>query len=167
MPAIELTPSSTFLVTSLSTTSGDAPGYPVCTTTTGKSMLGNWSTFRRWSENRPSTTSASMTMVAKTGFFRLTRVNHMGGSDAGCGARRRNSGIASRRRGHRAGEAHRRASAQRAHVAADHGRALGDAFHADPGLVLGVAARAHLDGLVRHLAVLDQLHVRQRLVRPH
>jgi len=47
------------------------------TTTTGKSMLGNWSTCSRWYENSPSTTRASMTMVAKTGFFRLTRVNHM------------------------------------------------------------------------------------------
>ena len=77
MPAIELTPSSIFLVTSLSTISGEAPGYSVITTTTGKSMLGNWSTCSRWYENRPSTTSASISMVAKTGFFRLTRVNHM------------------------------------------------------------------------------------------
>jgi hypothetical protein len=30
MPAMELTPSSTFLVTSLSTISGEAPGYSVC-----------------------------------------------------------------------------------------------------------------------------------------
>jgi len=48
MPAIELTPSSSFLVTSLSTISGEAPGYSAVTTTTGKSMLGNWSTFSRW-----------------------------------------------------------------------------------------------------------------------
>ena len=48
MPAIELTPSSSFLVTSLSTISGEAPGYSAVTTTTGKSILGNWSTFRRW-----------------------------------------------------------------------------------------------------------------------
>ena len=77
MPAIELTASSIFLLTSLSTISGEAPGYSVVTTTTGKSMLGNWSTLRRWYENRPSTTMASMTIVANTGFFRLTRVNHM------------------------------------------------------------------------------------------
>ena len=78
MPAMELTASSIFLLTSLSTISGEAPGYSVVTTTTGKSMLGNWSTLRRWYENRPSTTMASMTIVANTGFFRLTRVNHMG-----------------------------------------------------------------------------------------
>ena len=48
MPAIELTPSSSFLLTSLSTISGAAPGYSAVITTTGKSMLGNWSTFSRW-----------------------------------------------------------------------------------------------------------------------
>jgi hypothetical protein len=41
MPAIELTPSSIFLETSFSTISGEAPGYSVLMTTTGKSMLGN------------------------------------------------------------------------------------------------------------------------------
>jgi hypothetical protein len=46
MPAMELTPSSIFLVTSLSTISGEAPGYSAVTTTTGKSMLGNWSTLQ-------------------------------------------------------------------------------------------------------------------------
>jgi hypothetical protein len=77
MPAMAFTPSSIFLLTSLSTISGDAPGYSVVITTTGKSMLGNWSIFRRWYENKPSTTKASITMVAKTGFFKLTLVNHM------------------------------------------------------------------------------------------
>src|SRR6478735_8316992 len=101
MPAIELTPSSSFLVTSLSTISGEAPGYSAVTTTTGKSMLGNWSTFRRWRENKPSTTMASMTMVARTGFFRLTRVNHI------------------RLWARRFGELHRRAVAQAADVALD------------------------------------------------
>jgi len=48
MPAIALTPSSTFFVTSLSTISGAAPGYSVMTTTTGKSMFGNWSICSRW-----------------------------------------------------------------------------------------------------------------------
>src|SRR6478672_1425321 len=42
-------------------------------------MLGNWSTLRRWYENKPSTTIASITIVANTGFFRLTWVNHMAG----------------------------------------------------------------------------------------
>ncbi len=85
MPAIELTPSSSFLVTSLSTISGEAPGYSAVTTTTGKSMSGNWSTFSRWYENTPSTTSASITMVARTGLRRLTRVNHMAGWGLGAG----------------------------------------------------------------------------------
>ena len=31
----------------------------------------------RWYENKPSTTKASITIVAKTGLFKLTRVNHM------------------------------------------------------------------------------------------
>src|SRR3954471_22081166 len=85
MPAIEFTDSSIFFVTSLSTISGDAPGYSVITTTTGRSMLGNWSTLSRWYENRPSTTMASITIVAKTGFFRLTRVNHMAREPQGLG----------------------------------------------------------------------------------
>src|SRR3954469_1426024 len=127
MPAMALTPSSTLRVTSLSTTSGEAPGYSVCTTTTGKSMLGNWSTFRRCSENRPSTTRASITMVAKTGFFRLTRVNHMGSGRLAAG------GLVQRDAG--TGELHRRAFAQRPHVALDDGRARGDALERDPGLV--------------------------------
>ncbi len=77
MPAVEFTASSIFLLTSLSTISGEAPGYSVVTTTTGKSMLGNWSIFKRWNENRPSTTRASITMVANTGLRKLTWVNHM------------------------------------------------------------------------------------------
>src|SRR3954468_17482060 len=110
MPAMALTPSSTLRVTSLSTTSGDAPGYSVCTTTTGKSMLGNWSTFSLCNENRPSTTRASITIVAKTGFLRLTRVNHMASGRllAGGGAQRACGG---------AGELEQRAFAQRTHVA--------------------------------------------------
>jgi len=79
MPAMLLTPSSSFLVTSLSTISGEAPGYSVLITTTGKSTLGNWSTRSRCIENSPSTTKASMTMVANTGLPRLTRVNHIQG----------------------------------------------------------------------------------------
>src|SRR5690606_22482108 len=71
------TASSILRATSLSTTSGEAPGYSAVTTTTGKSISGNWSTCSRWYENSPSTTMASITMVANTGFFRLTRVNHM------------------------------------------------------------------------------------------
>src|SRR3954470_2273574 len=133
MPAIELTPSSTLRVTSLSTTSGDAPGYSVCTTTTGKSMLGNWSTFRRCSENRPSTTSASITIVAKTGFFRLTRVNHM--ASGGLGAGRGDRG-----RLRAAGEAHAGAFAQLPQVAPEQGRALRDGVDGDPAFAIDLAA---------------------------
>src|SRR3954468_24817286 len=157
MPAMALTPSSTLRVTSLSTTSGEAPGYSVCTTTTGKSMFGNWSTFRRCSENRPSTTSASITIVAKTGFFRLTRVNHM--VSGRLVARRRG-----RRACGRAGELHRRAFAQRTDVALDHLRPGGQAVERHPRFVVGFATRARRDRLVRDPAGLDHLHIRRRLV---
>ena len=49
------------------------------TTTVGNSMFGNWSTFRRCTPNRPSTTKASMTITAMTGLPMETRVNHMAG----------------------------------------------------------------------------------------
>ena len=48
------------------------------TTTTGKSTFGELVDLQPLIGKRPSTTSASITMVANTGFFRLTRVNHMG-----------------------------------------------------------------------------------------
>lgn len=41
MPLIVLTASSILRVTSDSTDSGEAPGYAVCTTTTGNAMSGN------------------------------------------------------------------------------------------------------------------------------
>ena len=47
MPDTVLTASSTGRVMSVSTDSGEAPGYSVVTTTTGKLMSGNWSTRRR------------------------------------------------------------------------------------------------------------------------
>ena len=40
-------------------------------------MLGNWSTCKRWNEKMPSTTKATMTMVANTGLRKETWVNHM------------------------------------------------------------------------------------------
>src|SRR5574341_846568 len=54
----------------------------------GGEMSGRRST-RSWPyENRPSTHKAAMTMVAKTGLWMDTRVNHMGGSRRrGCTAR--------------------------------------------------------------------------------
>src|SRR5207248_3383910 len=122
---------------------------------TGKSMFGNWSTFSRWYENRPSTTMASITIVAKTGFFRLTRVNHMAGSGLGRAARRQ------------ARELHLRAFAQRPERALDDHGAGRHAFHGDHGLALGIAARAGFHGLVGDLAAFDHLHVRRGLVGAH
>src|SRR3982750_3545646 len=133
MPAIELTPSSTFLVTSLSTISGDAPGYSVMMTTTGKSMFGNWSTCSRWYEKMPSTTSASISIVAKTGFFRLTRVNHMAAARSGGAARRSADGLR---------QLHGRAFAQRPDGAGDDQRAVVDAAHRHHGLAVDHAALA-------------------------
>ena len=43
-PAMALTDSSILRLISVSTVSGEAPGYSVVTTTIGKSTLGNWST---------------------------------------------------------------------------------------------------------------------------
>ena len=83
------------------------------------------------SENRPSTTKASMTMVAKTGFFRLTRVNHMSGARgrlASARARRERLGCGRCA----AGEPHRRAFAQRPDAAGDHHGARRDALHRRP-----------------------------------
>src|SRR5271154_2856815 len=77
MPLMVLTDSSTRRVTSSSTLSGEAPGYSVCTSTTGKLTSGNCSTGRREYENTPSTSSAAIIMMAKTGLEMLTRVNHI------------------------------------------------------------------------------------------
>ncbi len=54
-------------VMSDSTTSGEAPGHAVETTTTGNSTFGNCSTGSRWYEKIPSTRNAAIIMVAKTG----------------------------------------------------------------------------------------------------
>src|ERR1700761_3783486 len=69
--------SSSGLVISVSTAPGDAPGYCTEMKTTGGEMSGICSTPRRWYENNPSTHSATMTMVAKTGLLMATRVIHM------------------------------------------------------------------------------------------
>ena len=66
-PSTVLTVSSIFLVTSRSTVSGDAPSYRVVTVTTGNSTSGNRSTFNDRYDVRPSTASAAIIMVAKTG----------------------------------------------------------------------------------------------------
>src|SRR6516225_1365735 len=70
--------SSSGLVISVSTAPGDAPGYCTAMKTTGGEMSGICSTPSRWYENNPSTHSATMTMVAKTGLLMETRVIHMG-----------------------------------------------------------------------------------------
>src|ERR1700743_2597619 len=70
--------SSSGLVISVSTGPGDAPGYSTEMNTTGGEMSGICSTPSRWYENNPSTHSATMTMVAKTGLLMETDVIHRG-----------------------------------------------------------------------------------------
>ncbi len=69
MPLMVLTASSTRLVMSVSTSSADAPGLLTETDTVGKSILGNRSTPRVKNEKVPTTMSATISMVAKTGRF--------------------------------------------------------------------------------------------------
>src|SRR5580704_18152098 len=71
MPLIVFTESSTRLVMSVSTSSADAPGLLTLTDTVGKSILGNRSTPKVKNEKPPTTMSATISMVAKTG--RLTQ----------------------------------------------------------------------------------------------
>ena len=81
-PSIELTTFSIGLMTSFSIASGEAPGYCTVMYTCGMLISGICSTGSSRYENRPSTTSASMTMVAKTGWLMLVRVIHMAESRA-------------------------------------------------------------------------------------
>ena len=67
IPLIVLTASSILSVISVSICSGAAPGCTVVTTIIGRSIFGNRSTPRRWKEKRPTTVSARMRTVAKTG----------------------------------------------------------------------------------------------------
>ena len=96
-PVTPLTAFSTGLVMSISTASGDAPGYCVCTIRNGSVTSGICSTRSREYENRPSTVIPIITIVAKTGLLIETRVIHMsgisrqmsgirGGGDSGGGA---------------------------------------------------------------------------------
>ncbi len=71
MPLMVFTASSIRLVMSVSTSSADAPGLLTETDTVGKSILGNRSTPRVKNEKMPTTMSATISMVAKTG--RLTQ----------------------------------------------------------------------------------------------
>ena len=65
------------LMTSFSMASGDAPGYCTVAHTMGMLTSGICSTGSSRYENTPSTTSARMTIVAKTGWLMLVRVIHM------------------------------------------------------------------------------------------
>src|SRR6267142_1526943 len=71
------------LATSFSNCSGEAPGYSTLTATKGGRTSGIASTRSRWYEKMPSTVSATITIVANTGWLMATRVIHMGLS--GCG----------------------------------------------------------------------------------
>src|SRR5215510_11919317 len=64
---------------SFSTASGAAPGYCTWMKTNGTVMSGMRSTRRRLYEKSPSTQSATIIMVAKTGLLMLVRVIHMAG----------------------------------------------------------------------------------------
>ncbi len=69
MPLMVFTASSMRLVMSVSISSADAPGLLTETDTVGKSILGNRSTPRVKNEKAPTTISATISMVAKTGRF--------------------------------------------------------------------------------------------------
>src|SRR3954453_451281 len=160
MPAMEFTASSIRLLTSLSTISGEAPGYSVCTTTTGNSILGNWSMLRRWYENTPSTTMAAITIVANTGFFRETRVNHIGMAQVlGTGGLARSPARGRRLGGGCPRELDQHPFTQRADVPQDHVRPWAHPLDRDPRFLAAVAALARLHRLVRHLPVLHHLHI--------
>ena len=67
MPLMVLTASSILSVISVSISSGAAPGSTVVTMTNGNSTFGKRSTPSLKYENAPTTTSARMITVAKTG----------------------------------------------------------------------------------------------------
>ncbi len=67
IPSIVFSSSSRTSVTSVSTTSGLAPGYTVTTDTTGGSTSGNSRTGRREYPITPNTINASVSIVAITG----------------------------------------------------------------------------------------------------
>ena len=67
MPLIVLTASSILSVTSVSTSSGAAPGSRVVTTTVGKSTFGKRSRPSRVKAKAPMTVSESVMTVANTG----------------------------------------------------------------------------------------------------
>ncbi len=79
-PLTVLTTSSTGLVMSFSTASGEAPGYWTWMKIAGKTMSGMRSRRRRLYEKSPRTRSAIIIMVANTGWLMLVRVIHMAGA---------------------------------------------------------------------------------------
>src|SRR5712691_208848 len=72
MPLMVLTASSILLVIWVSISSALAPGNCTCTLTFGESVLGIKSRPRSLYENAPSTMSAAVIMMAKTGRLTLT-----------------------------------------------------------------------------------------------
>ena len=74
-PLMPATASSIGRVTSVSTSSGPAPGYGTITFTNGKLTSGKRSMPSRPSDTMPSTMKLTMTIVAKTG--RLIEVSEI------------------------------------------------------------------------------------------
>src|SRR5687768_6532244 len=97
---------------------------------------------------------ASITMVANTGFFRLTRVNHMLLRGLSWVASGRRLGGAGRRGPGRLRELDGRTGAQRADVATDHHGAGLQSGDGDPAFLGPLAPRPGLDRLMRDLVVL-------------
>ena len=67
MPLMVLTASSMRLVISVSISSAEAPGLTTVTMTVGKSIFGNQIDAQVKKEKHPTTISARISMVAKTG----------------------------------------------------------------------------------------------------
>jgi hypothetical protein len=153
-PLTVLTAFSIGRVMSISTADGEAPGYCTSIHAYGISTLGIDSSGSARYEKMPSTTSATMTMVAKTGFWMLVRVIHM----ASAFLRRCGDGGGGRRG---CGQLHFGAGFDPFQFRHDDVGALVQARqHFDVALVL--VAHAQLDRLRDHLAVVDP--VDQRLV---
>src|SRR5262245_22648963 len=79
MPLIVLTASSMRLVICVSISSALAPGRLACTETTGASVFGIRSSPRPSYDTPPSTMSASVIMMAKTGRLTLTSASVIAG----------------------------------------------------------------------------------------
>src|SRR5471030_3386818 len=131
------------------TASGDAPGYSTSMAAPGMSILGIASSPRPRYEARPSTTIATITMVAKTGFWILVLVIHM-------------AAILFRQHGRLVGGDDGRQLDQVARLDAveardDHVGALAEAGR-HLGIALVVVAQAQLHRLGDDLAVLDLIH---------